>query len=76
MLNLEQQLDYLTLKFECLGIEDDRTDKADKEEEKSKWETQFLQYFGFIDEKLLDRMFYFAKSEKWEGKKQSIEKKK
>jgi len=47
----EQQIDYLTLKFECLAIEDDR---SDKEEEKTKWETQFLQYFGHIDERLLD----------------------
>ena len=54
---IEQQVDYLTLKFECLAIEDEKSEKEDKEDEKTKWETQFLQYFGFIDEKLLERMY-------------------
>lgn len=50
-----QQIDYLTLKFECLAIEDDKTEKEEKEETKTKWEAQFLQYFGLMDEKLLER---------------------
>lgn len=50
----EEQLDYLFLKFECLAIEDEKSEKEEPEEEKTKWESQFLQYFGLLDEKLLE----------------------